>query len=185
MPGNASDDARLAPEGGAWQPPEGDIGDFRSPYHGFEIPEPVRPIDWNNLSAEEAEAEWRDLDQWVDWLRRTYGLPATVIPPLWHRHDELVWELSALHTHWRECYDNNASGSAPLQWHHDFTDARARLREWVSTCGTRIDRDRPTRRTSWPGEPDTTNAGESPIVNRRADFEQFLAEDVTARKTAD
>ena len=113
---------------------------------------PQRPINWNLLAADEAEAEWLDLNAWVNWLRSTYGLPPTVIPPFWHRHDELVWELSALHQHWLNAYDPEGSPSAPLAWHRDFADARNRLREWVSTSGTRLDRDRPTRQTTWPGE---------------------------------
>lgn len=31
------------------------------------LPEPPRPI---------------ELDAWVNWLRRTYGLPAAIIPPV-------------------------------------------------------------------------------------------------------
>jgi hypothetical protein len=75
---------------------------------------PLRPINWNLLAADEAMAEWTDLDAWVDRLRLTYGLPPTVIPPYWHRHDELVWELSALHTHWLNAYDSEGSPSGPL-----------------------------------------------------------------------
>ena len=41
---------------------------------------------------------------------------------------------------------------APLGWHRDFADARQRLRDWVAASGTRLDRDRPTRQTAWPGE---------------------------------
>ena len=58
--------------------------------------EPLRPLNWNLLTGDEVESEWLDLNAWVHWLRATYGLPPTVIPPFWHRHDELVWELSAL-----------------------------------------------------------------------------------------
>src|SRR5690625_2702042 len=47
--------------------------------------------------SDELEAELLALNEWVTWLRTTYGLPASVIPPFWHRHDELRWELSALH----------------------------------------------------------------------------------------
>jgi hypothetical protein len=43
--------------------------------------ESLRPINWNLLTADEAMSEWTDLDAWVDWLRRTYGLPPTVVPP--------------------------------------------------------------------------------------------------------
>jgi hypothetical protein len=49
-------------------------------------PEPPHPINWNLLSADDAEAEWIELNRWVNWLRRTYGLPASVVPPFWHRH---------------------------------------------------------------------------------------------------
>lgn len=34
--------------------------------------------------------------------------PVAVIPPFWHRHPELVWELSALHLHWLCAYDPEA-----------------------------------------------------------------------------
>lgn len=54
---------------------------------------------------EDLEAEWLELNRWVHWLRRTYGLPAAVIPPFWHHHPELLWELSALHLHWLCCFD--------------------------------------------------------------------------------
>lgn len=149
----------------------------------FEDDRPLRPINWNLLAADEAFDEWHDLDAWVDWLRYTYGLPPTVIPPLWHRHDELIWELSALHTHWLNAYDPDGSPSAPLAWHRDFAEARNRLREWVSLCGTRLDRDRPTRQTAWPGEAPYDPAPEVEIVDRRADFNAFVAEDLTVRRT--
>ena len=102
-------------------------------------------MNWNLLNAEEAETAWIALNRWVNWLRRTYGLPASVIPPLWHRHPELVWELSALHLHWLCAYDPDQHGSAPIGWLRDFTDARERLHDWVTNCGTRLDRDRATR----------------------------------------
>jgi hypothetical protein len=141
----------------------------------------VRPVNWNTLTADEAEHEWLDLNKWVDWLRRTYGLPAAVVPPLWHRHDELVWELSALHLHWLNSYDPDASPSAPLAWHRDFAETRHRLREWVATCGTRLERDRPTRLTAWPGEEARPPAPEAIIASRDEDFVSFVLDDVRRR----
>lgn len=141
----------------------------------------VRPINWITLTADEAEAEWLDLNAWVNWLRRTYGLPPAIVPPFWHRHDELVWELSALHTHWLNCYDPDASPSAPLGWHRDFADTRNRLREWVATCGTRLDRDRPTRQTTWPGEAPADPEIRTVVANRDEDFITFVVEDVNHR----
>lgn len=146
------------------------------------LPEPPRPINWNRLTADETQAAWEELDAWVDWLRRTYGLPAAVIPPAWHRHPELVWELSALHLHWLGAYDPEQHGSAPIGWHRDFADARERLRDWVASCGTNLGRDRPTRQTIWPGEPpDDTTDGEIAITNRKDDFLRFVADDVRRR----
>ncbi len=151
---------------------------------GPPLPDPPRPINWNMLTADQAANAWRELDAWVNWLRHTYGLPAAIIPPYWHRHPELVWELSALHLHWLGAYDLEQHGSAPLGWHRDFADTRERLREWVATSGTRLDRDRPTRQTTWPGEAPPPETDEQLIVDRDADFARFLTEDVAHRRHA-
>ena len=116
------------------------------------LPTVPRPVNWNVLTSDRAAFEWVELDRWVNWLRRTYGLGPSIIPPLWHRHSELVWELSALHLHWLCAYDEEQHGSAPLGWHRDFAEARERLHDWVAACGSRLDRDRATRQTAWPGE---------------------------------
>ena len=39
------------------------------------VAEPPHPINWNLLTAD--EAEWIELNRWVNWLRRTYGLPTS------------------------------------------------------------------------------------------------------------
>lgn len=150
-------------------------------YEGGVGGEIIRPVNWNLLTAQEAEGEWLDLNAWVDWLRDAYGLPVAVIPPLWHRHDELVWELSALHTAWLNAYDPESPPAAPLAWHREFAEARQRLRDWVATCGTKLDRDRPTRQATWPGEPPSASPVEQPIENRKADFEGFVSEDLAQR----
>ncbi len=144
-----------------------------------------RPVNWRTLSAEEAEYEWLALNEWVDWLRREFGLSPSVIPPAWHRHPELVWELSALHLHWLSAYDPSQHASAPIGWLADFSGAQARLREWVSLSGTRLDRDRPTRQTTWPGEDATPDAGEKPIINREEEFVAFVIADVARRAEAE
>jgi hypothetical protein len=149
------------------------------------ISEPPHPINWNLLTADEAESEWVELNRWVNWLRRTYGLPASVVPPLWHRHPELVWELSALHLHWLSAFDPDQHGSAPLGWHRDFADARQRLRDWVALAGTRLERDRPTRQTAWPGEPPAEAVEDTAVNDRDEDFVRFILEDVTKRRAAE
>jgi hypothetical protein len=145
-------------------------------------PESPHPINWNLLTSDEVRAEWLELNGWVNWLRRTYGLPAAVIPPFWYRHPELVWELSALHLHWLSAYDPEQHGSAPNAWHKDFADARERLREWVALSGTKLDRDRPTRQTIWPGEEPDPDTGETVIENRDRDFVAFVNADIARRR---
>lgn len=145
-----------------------------------------RPINWRTLPPHDLERELLELNQWVDWLRHTYGLPAQVIPPMWHRHPELLWELSALRQHWLFCFDPAAKGNQALAWHHDFAVARERLRDWVTISGTRLDRDRPTRITAWPGgEPEgwePPDTAERPVTKRSEDFVAFVAEQVADRK---
>jgi hypothetical protein len=149
------------------------------------LPDPPHPINWYLLSAEEARQEWSALDEWVNLLRHTYGLPPAIVPPLWHRHPELVWELSALHQHWLGAFDPQQEGSAPLRWHAEFAAARERLRDWVTISGTKIDTDRPTRPTVWPGEQEPATTSETTIVNRVEDFTQFVNDDVAARLNAE
>lgn len=146
---------------------------------------PPGPVNWNLLTADAAEEEWLALNEWVHWLRHTYGLPVAVIPPFWHRHPELVWELSALHIHWLCAIHPEAKGSAMLVWHRDFTEAQERLRHWTAACGTRLTTDRPTRRIAWPGEPDTDPIEDIIIPNREEDFVEYMHADVEARRRAE
>ena len=56
-----------------------------------DLPPVPRPINWRTLSSDDAEHEWLDLNEWVNWLRHEFALPAQIVPPMWHRHRELVW----------------------------------------------------------------------------------------------
>lgn len=159
----------------------GDVGEAIDALSTIRPPTIPRPINWHLLRSHEAEEEWLDLNWWVNQLRETYGLPASVVPPFWYRHPELVWELSALHTHWLCSFDPEQDGSGPIAWHADFALARERLREWVATCGTRLDRDRPTRQTTWPGEAPQPSIADVTIPDRQADFIAFVAEDAARR----
>lgn len=165
--------------------PDPDLDDTDDGFEDPLVAEPPHPINWNLLNADDAEVEWLELNRWVDWLRHTYGLPASVIPPSWYAHPELLWELSALHLHWLCAYDPEQEGSAPLGWHRDFTDARQRLREWVAASGTKLDHDRPTRQTIWPGEEPAEPIEDIPIIDRDAEFVEFVMADVQARREAE
>jgi hypothetical protein len=147
-----------------------------------DVTPPPRPFDWDALDPDELEQRWRTLDRWVDWLRTTYGLPATVIPPAWHRHPELHLELSALHLHHQSAHHPDSPASAPNGWHRDLADTITRLRDWTATAGTRLDTDRPTRQTRWPGDPPHPDPADSPITDRTADFEQHLTDQIAHRR---
>lgn len=147
--------------------------------------EPPHPVNWYLLRADDLEEEWFELNRWVEQLRRTYALPASVIPPMWHRHPELLWELSALHLHWLCAYDPEQNGSAPLAWHRDFAESRQRLREMVANCGTRLDRDRPARQTTWPGEDPADPIEDVFVADRDKDFVAYVAEQVAERRAAE
>jgi hypothetical protein len=159
-----------------------DPEDLHEPVDGIFRDQPPGAINWNLLDADTAEYEWGDLNSFVLWLKAAFGLPPSVVPPNWHRHPELVWELSALHTHYLASYDEGASASSPILWMRDFADARQRLRDWVALCGTRLDRDRPTRQTIWPGEQDDPERGEVEIDDRASDFAEFVRADVLRRR---
>ncbi|WOF24602.1 hypothetical protein N8K70_08105 [Microbacterium betulae] len=148
-------------------------------------PEPPRPVNWRTLTAEDAEHEWLALNEWVNWLRTEFGLPAAIIPPYWHRNPELVWELSALHLRWLGAYDPQQDAAGPLAFMTDFHNAQQRLREWVTISGTRLDRDRPTRQTTWPGEDAAPETSETPITDRDADFVQHVLDDTARRAEAE
>lgn len=44
-----------------------------------DVPGTPRPVNWNLLLAHAVEQEWRALNRWVEWVRREYALPASVI----------------------------------------------------------------------------------------------------------
>ncbi|AZU01071.1 hypothetical protein [Brevibacterium linens] len=147
-----------------------------------------RTIDWTRLSPEDLEHELLELNQFVDWLRHTYGLPPQIIPPMWHRHWEMIWELSALRQQWLTCYDQQAKGNMGVVFHAEFAAARERLRDWVTIPGSRLDRDRATRITPWPGGEaegfTPTDSTEYPVENRNEDFVSFVEEQVLERQRA-
>ncbi len=166
--------------------PDETFDDVPEPNYETEpVAAPPHPVNWNLLTSHDLEQELIELNRWVNWLRVEYGLPASEVPPLWHRHPELLWELLALHLHWLCAYDPDQDGSTPLGWHRDFADARGRLRDWVAASGTQRDRDRPARPTPWPGEEHTQEIVEQIITDREDDFVQFVLDQVQAREAAE
>ena len=76
------------------------------------------------------------------------------------------FRLEAIYGGYYVTYVGGMLNVACAAWHRDFADARNRLREWVSTSGTKLDRDRPTRLTTWPGEEPAESGRETEIEDR-------------------
>ena len=75
------------------------------------------PWNWRTLRGHAAEAQWRELADWVGWLRGRYPL-AQQVPVCWWRHPELVEELTALWLAWKDAYvAKHAHFTAPADWH--------------------------------------------------------------------
>ena len=60
-----------------------------------------------------------------------------------------------------------------------------RLHDWVATSGIRLDRDRPTRQTAWPGDPPVDAIEDVMITDRDDDFVRFVVDDVARRRAAE
>jgi uncharacterized damage-inducible protein DinB len=146
---------------------------------------PPRPVVWAALPPDDSEYEWLRLNEWVEDLRQTFNLPASVIPPFWHRHQILVEHLSALRTHWLAAFDPEQHGSAPFGWIRDLDEWTNRIREHVSQLGCRLDACRPQHLAPWPGQinPDPTQL--PPPINltdRYDDFVTYVLWDVNHRR---
>lgn len=72
---------------------------------------------WRTIGPHGAEELWRQLTDWVGWIRSRYPL-ARKIPPCWAEHPELVEELTALWLAWQHAYEDlDAPLTAAADWH--------------------------------------------------------------------
>jgi hypothetical protein len=104
----------------------------------LDLDEITGPIQWPDLSADEAALEWPNLRAWVERLMARFPhLDHHVIPRCWFLHNGHVEALSALRDQERVNYGETAPGTAGVDWHRAFRDIEARLREWTAqlACG--------------------------------------------------
>lgn len=93
---------------------------------------------WPSVPAADAEAEWKDLHDWVVSLRRRFDhLDHHVIPACWWLHNEHVEALAALRDHERLSFADNAPATAPVDWFKALRDIGMLLRTWTAelACG--------------------------------------------------
>jgi hypothetical protein len=109
-------------------------------------PNGVHIVNWRRLSDEGATTEWVWLRRWVEWFTVRYGIPVSVVPNCWYRHEALVEELSALHTAHLAAFDSSDTGIGPISWHERLATALPRLsRAGVGCSGSH----QSTRPRSW------------------------------------
>jgi len=72
---------------------------------------------WRDLGEHGREELWKQLTDWVNYLRSRYPL-ARKLPGCWAEHPEIVEELTALWLAWQGAYqDRDAALTAPADWH--------------------------------------------------------------------
>ena len=93
-------------------------------------------ICWDELDPAGYVRTLRDLADWIDWFRRTYRVPATVIPPCWFTHPGLREDLGHLWIGWLLTRHPDAGvGMTGLDWDARREQAIARLREATAITG--------------------------------------------------
>lgn len=116
------------------------------------------PLDWRTIPAQEAEAAWQELREWVIWFTDRYRLDHRVVPPCWYLHGALVDVLSALRDRHRTDFDPLAPLSAPAEWHTAFQALEPRLRDWAARTGCTRDAHRDDMPITWPEDTERWNA---------------------------
>ena len=101
---------------------------------------------WRDMPPERAAQLWRELADWIGWLRGRYPV-AGAIPACWWRHPELVEELTALYRAWTGAVAGGTSGTYnAIEWHDRWLPGvLARIKTWgLDRCAhQRSHHDRP------------------------------------------
>lgn len=89
-----------------------------------------RPVNWRDLTRDDAREQWDLLLPWVNWLRDHYGLQER-IPACWYAHTGIREELSALRSVWVAAYqDHDARPGDGLAFHDALDRVLVRIGRW-------------------------------------------------------
>jgi hypothetical protein len=108
--------------------------DARSIAGAFRFGDSVRPWNWLELGAADAEKLWALLAAFVVYFNRRYAeRPDRRIPPCWAEHGPLVEELTTLvFARWQAFESVHGSVGGAQYWHHYSLPAfYQRLRDWL------------------------------------------------------
>ena len=99
---------------------------------------------WDDLPADAYTHTLADLADWIGWLRATYRIPATVLPPCWFTHPALREDIGHLWTGWLLTRHPDAGvGMIGLDWDQRKDAAINRLREATAVTGCTATRHQP------------------------------------------
>ena len=127
-----------------------------------------RPVNWRDLSSDDAAERWADLVDWVTWLRHHYGLHER-IPACWYAHNAIREELSALRSVWVAAFqDKEARPGDGVAFHDALDRILIRLSRWDRS-----------------GCAEGTHRPEAAAVDRtdESDRERAIHADLAARET--
>ena len=89
-----------------------------------------RPVNWRDLTTDDAVEQWALLVSWITWLRDHYGLHER-IPACWHAHHAIKEELSALRSVWVAAFqDKEARPGDGVAFHDALDRILFRLARW-------------------------------------------------------
>ena len=91
---------------------------------------------WDDLDPSTYTRQLTELADWIGWLRATYRIPATVIPPCWFTHPGIREDIGHLWTGWLLTrHPDTGVGMIGLDWDQRRDAAISRLREATAITG--------------------------------------------------
>lgn len=80
--------------------------------------EPLAPVSWPALTAEEAATVWAELADWIDRvLVGWYAITRAQLPDCWPLHRPVLLELTWLHSTYQEAHAPGARATLAADWH--------------------------------------------------------------------
>jgi hypothetical protein len=89
-----------------------------------------KPVNWRDLTIDDAAEQWGRLVDWVNWLRDRYNLQERV-PACWYAHGPLIEELSARRGLWKAAFlDKDATAGTAIAFHDALDRILHGIQRW-------------------------------------------------------
>ncbi|WP_138179900.1 hypothetical protein [Nakamurella multipartita] len=135
---------------------------------------------WDDLDPSTYAHQLTELTDWISWLRATYRIPATVLPPCWFTHPGLREDIGHLWTGWLLTRHPDAGvGMIGLDWDQRREAAISRLREATAITGCTA-----TRHQAEPEPPPAMSASAEQLWQNHLDTQTRQRVHAVARQAA-